>query len=113
MVRRAIRFPAWSTTVCPALGPATRMFGIDWWLRIEQTCRERYGDEAITLELPGKSVYAGRLGLVMVTHDSADLLLPDDEQAVEVVQQIRQFGGQMWSERFAGVPGGVDVKRWA
>lgn len=54
----------------------------------------------------------GRAGLLLTVHDSQVLLLPD-EYADEVVQQVTEQAGVLWSEFFPGVPGGADADRWA
>lgn len=83
-------------------------FGIDWWLRVEEITRGVYGDEPVVAD--GR--YIGRIGMVMVIHDSMLLLLPDDEQGRATVKVAQRIGAEMWAQRFTGVPGAVDAKRW-
>ena len=85
--------------------PNLAQFGIDWWLKSEKYLMDIYGDEPISGSI-------GRVGLVMMIHDSQVLLLPDTADGERQVQQVVDFGVELWNERFAGVPGGVDAKEW-
>lgn len=85
--------------------PSLAQFGLDWWLDVESHMIDLFGDEPI----PG----VGRLGVVLMVHDSQVLLVPDDARGVEAVEYAVEAGVALWRERFAGVPGGVDFKEWA
>ena len=50
-------------------------------------------------------------GLLLMVHDSLEMLLPAAE-APDLVEQIQQFGRQKWAQFFPGVPGGIDAARW-
>jgi hypothetical protein len=89
--------------------PSLAQFGIDWWLGIDQDMREVYGDEPV---MGPDGTYWGRLGLVCMIHDSAVLLVPDDDQGESMVRRAQERGVDLWSQRFPGVPGGVDAKVW-
>ena len=85
--------------------PNLAQFGIDWWLASEQYLISELGDEVIA-----DGQYVGRVGLVMMIHDSQVLLLPDNEEGERMVNQVVKIGTDLWDERFKGVPGGVDAK---
>jgi len=75
--------------------PALAQFGLDWWLATERRLMGMDGQ-----------------GIVMTIHDSLVLLLRADS-AVDTATEIQMLGVQLWDEVFAGVPGGVDCKRWS
>jgi DNA polymerase I-like protein with 3'-5' exonuclease and polymerase domains len=84
-------------------------FGIDWWLGVERDLMDSLGDGPVYEE--GK--YVGRVGMVMVIHDSMVLLVPDSDLGRRLVADAQRVGVELWAERFPGVIGGVDVKEWA
>jgi len=88
--------------------PNLAQFGIDWWLWSEQRLMDLYGHEPVVTS----EGYVGRIGMVLTVHDSQVLLLPDDAQALAVVQEIADYAVSLWAERFPGVSGGVDAKQW-
>lgn len=98
--------------------PSLAQYGIDWWLWSERFLMDQFGDDPIyeydtdpeTGEQRG--VYVGRVGLVLVIHDSQVLLLPDNARGEEAVQRIVEYGRELWADRFPGVPGDVDAKEW-
>ena len=84
--------------------PSLAQYGIDWWLTVEERIRKRLGDRVIE--------GVGRIGMVMIIHDSMVLLLPNtkvgDDLAMDAADQARF----LWDKWFAGVPGGADKKVW-
>lgn len=50
-------------------------------------------------------------GLLLMVHDSLEMLLPAAE-APGLVEQIQRFGRDKWAQFFPGVPGGIDAARW-
>lgn len=85
--------------------PSLAQFGIDWWLEVEHEMMRRFGDGVV----PG----VGRVGMVLMVHDSMVLLVPDDAYGVDAIEWAIQRGVDLWKERFPGVPGGVDAKPWS
>lgn len=85
--------------------PNLAQFGIDWWLTVEQKLMEELGNDRI----PG----VGRVGMVLMVHDSMVLLLPAGDEARRLVDMAVNTGVQLWDGYFPGVPGGVDAKPWA
>jgi len=84
--------------------PNLAQFGIDWWLDVEAKLTYELGDDPI----PG----VGRIGMVMVIHDSMVLLLPDNARGEKLAEEAKYRGIQLWEEWFDGVPGDVDAKKW-
>lgn len=82
--------------------PSLAQFGIDLWLQSEQLLMDEYGDDPY----PG----AGRIGMVLMIHDSQVLLLPKGHE--EPVKRIKALGSDLWDEWFPGVPGALDAKKW-
>lgn len=74
-------------------------FAIDWWLGANGICER---------ELTQEELRTG--GIVLTVHDSTVLLLPDGKEYV--TKLVKEWGEQLWSKRFPGVPGGVDVTEW-
>ena len=81
--------------------PALAQYGIDRWLGEERYLTARAAKEGWD---PGS-------GLVLMVHDSSVLLLPS-EVGEEVTQDLKEMGEKLWSERFPGLPGGLDISRW-
>jgi hypothetical protein len=54
----------------------------------------------------------GGLGLVMMVHDSADILVPDNAQGEAFIEWCQEEGVRIWDRVFPGVPGGVDAKEF-
>lgn len=75
-------------------------YGIDWMLRSDEYLRSR---------LQFDSHHAG---LLLTIHDSQVLLLPDNQEGLDMAQQCAQFGKDLWKETFPDVPGDVDLKIW-
>ena len=90
--------------------PNLAQFGLDWWLMVEQILVDELGDDEIFDEYSLENI--GRIGMVMTIHDSMVLLLPDDESGESLAEMAKEIGVGLWSERFPGVPGDVDVKPW-
>lgn len=84
--------------------PSLAQFGIDWWLWSERYLVEQYSDAPI-------NGLVGRVGMVMTIHDSQILLLPKGE-GEKHVKVIVDYGVKLWQDRFPGVPGDIDAKRW-
>lgn len=82
--------------------PSLAQFGIDLWLESEQYLMSIYGDDIIE--------GVGRIGMVLMIHDSQVLLLPKGE--TEPVDHILGIGSDMWAKTFPGVPGALDAKKW-
>lgn len=78
--------------------PALAQYGQDLWLGSEQRLRARYGD--------------GEAGLCLMVHDSMVLLLPEGE-GEQVCAELRDWGRELWDERFPGLPGDLDASRWS
>lgn len=78
--------------------PALAQYGMDLWLGAEDRLRERYGD--------------GEAGLCLMVHDSMVLLLPEGE-GEEVCSELRDWGRELWAQRFPGLPGDLDATRWS
>lgn len=85
---------AFNQRVQTALG----QFAIEWWLSVEAEGMLRFGN-----------THEG-LGLVMMVHDSADILVPDGEQGEAFIEWCKAEGVRLWDKIFPGVPGGVDAK---
>ena len=77
---------------------------------VEQILVDELGDDEIFDEYSLENI--GRIGMVMTIHDSMVLLLPDDESGESLAEMAKEIGVGLWSERFPGVPGDVDVKPW-
>lgn len=75
-------------------------FALDWWLGADRICQEHLTPEELEVG-----------GVVLTVHDSTVLLLPA-EKAELVVKLVKAWGEELWSERFPGVPGGVDASAW-
>jgi DNA polymerase I-like protein with 3'-5' exonuclease and polymerase domains len=89
--------------------PNLAQFGLNWWLDVEATITAELGD-GVEVD-PGSLEPIGRVGVVMLIHDSMVLLLPEDGgQAIAEAAVAR--GRELWSKFFPGVPGDVDMKRW-
>lgn len=88
--------------------PNLAQFGLDWWLWSEKYLMERLGDGVV--QTTGQ--FVGRVGMVMMVHDSQILLLPDNPTSLEWIAVIQQKARDLWKERFPGVPGDVDAKEW-
>jgi DNA polymerase I-like protein with 3'-5' exonuclease and polymerase domains len=86
---------AFNQRVQTALG----QFAIEWWLAVEREGMERFGGP-------------GGLGLVMMVHDSADILVPDNAQGEAFIEWCQEEGVRIWDRVFPGVPGGVDAKEF-
>lgn len=54
----------------------------------------------------------GGAGLVLVVHDSQDLLLPED-LAPQVLDHVLRSSRRIWDSLFPGVGGGAEAERWA
>lgn len=89
--------------------PNLAQFGIDWWLSVERAVTAELGDDILVDD--GSLEPVGRVGVVMLIHDSIVMLLPRDS-GERIAAEARQKGRDLWSRFFAGVPGDVDVKRW-
>jgi DNA polymerase I-like protein with 3'-5' exonuclease and polymerase domains len=85
--------------------PNLAQFGIDWWLNVERQLMYHLGDQPI----PG----VGRVGMVLMVHDSMVLLLPQGQPGRDLVDMAIQTGIDLWDDYFPGVPGGVDAKPWS
>lgn len=83
--------------------PALAQYGIDRWLAEEAWLRDRY---------EGTEYESAGAGLVLMVHDSSVLLLPVGD-GDEVTSTLKTMGESLWAERFPGLPGGLDVSRWA
>ncbi|QXJ40715.1 polymerase [Curtobacterium phage Parvaparticeps] len=83
-------------------------YGIDLWLAAEQYLMGQFGDEPIY----SQTEVVGRVGLVLMVHDSLVLLLPKDDHERHT-RWISEMGERLWAERFPGVPGALDVSAWA
>ena len=84
--------------------PSLAQFGIDWWLDVEQDLTKALGDDLID--------GVGRIGMVMIIHDSMVLLLPDNAEGESLAQAAKEKAAVLWDTWFAGVPGGADMKKW-
>lgn len=84
--------------------PSLAQFGIDWWLAVEELIRKRLGDNNIE--------GVGRVGMVMVIHDSMVLLLPNTKTGDDLAALAADQARFLWDKWFAGVPGGADKKVW-
>ena len=82
--------------------PALAQYGIDRWL----------GEERYLLERSAREGWAEGSGLVLMVHDSSVLLLPSGV-GEEVTADLKEMGEKLWDERFPGLPGGLDISRWA
>lgn len=102
--------------------PSLAQYGIDWWLEVESWLMDELGDEFIEFDpregqdfdyepKPNEGA-VGRIGMVLMIHDSMILLLPKGPRGEELVAGAISRGIRLWDKRFAGVPGGVDAKRW-
>lgn len=89
--------------------PNLAQFGLNWWLDVEAKITADLGDQ-VWVD-PGSLEPIGRVGVVMLIHDSMVLLLPE-ERGEEIAQAAVVRGRELWSEFFPGVPGDVDMKRW-
>ena len=47
-----------------------------------------------------------------MVHDSSVLLLPSGV-GESVTADLKVMGEKLWDERFPGLPGGLDISRWA
>jgi hypothetical protein len=90
--------------------PNLAQFGIDWWLEVEQAVTAELGDAIVFDE--GSLEPLGRIGVVMLIHDSIVLLLPSGEQGERLAHEAKERGKKLWNDFFTGVPGDVDVKKW-
>jgi len=93
--------------------PSLAQFGIDWWLTVENYLMGQLGDQEREQLREGEYSWIGRVGMVLMVHDSMVLLLPDDARGVEMVEWAIEAGVSLWRERFPGVPGGVDATEWS
>lgn len=96
--------------------PNLAQYGIDWWLWTEQFLMQALGDEPLIVTTdkgPDDSVYVGRVGTVLMVHDSVIVLVPDNDRGAELVGSIQQYGKRLWAERFPDVPGDIDASPWA
>lgn len=84
--------------------PSLAQFGIDWWLTVESRIRARLGDPVIE--------GVGRIGMVMIIHDSMVLLLPDNKIGDDLAADAADQARFLWDRWFHGVPGGADKKVW-
>lgn len=90
--------------------PNLAQFGIDWWLDVEANVTVDLGDGVQFDE--GSLEPLGRVGVVMLIHDSIVMLLPKGGVGEQIAGLAARRGRELWSEFFPGVPGDVDVKRW-
>lgn len=84
----------------------------DWWL---QAVREVADDLDSRVQLGrdlNSGVFVGRVGAVLMVHDSLDLLVPDDDFGREIVQVACEIGNETWKRWFPEVPGHVDASEW-
>lgn len=82
--------------------PALAQYGIDRWL----------GEERYLLDRSAREGWDAGSGLVLMVHDSSVLLLPSGV-GEEVCNDLKVMGEKLWDERFPGLPGGLDISRWA
>ena len=85
--------------------PSLAQFGIDWWLTVEELIRKRLGDSVIE--------GVGRIGMVMIIHDSMVLLLPNTKVGDDLAAMAADKARSLWNKWFNGVPGGADKKVWS
>jgi hypothetical protein len=90
--------------------PNLAQFGIDWWLDVEKFVTDELGDDIVIDE--GSLEPLGRIGVVMLIHDSIVMLLPSDERGEKIAHEAKKRGRALWSDFFTGVPGDVDIKKW-
>lgn len=62
--------------------------------------------------LAGRDDLPAGSGLVLVVHDSQDLLLPEGV-APEIIDHVIRRSREIWDELFPGVGGGAEAERWA
>jgi len=84
--------------------PSLAQFGLDWWLKVEADLMKELGDDPIE--------GVGRVGMVLMIHDSMVLLLPKGPEGEAMAQKARQTGIELWGDTFPGVPGDIDAKKW-
>lgn len=89
--------------------PNLAQFGLNWWLQVEAEITARLGDD-VQVDA-GSLEPIGRVGVVMLIHDSMVLLLPED-QGQDIAEAAVARGRELWGEFFPGVPGDVDMKQW-
>ena len=82
-------------------------YGKDWIISTKRLMDENEIDGRFRREFPG----CGGAGLIMVIHDSQVLLLPDSA-ADGLTERVIANSETIWSEMFAGVPGGAEVHAW-
>ena len=82
-------------------------YGKDWIISTKRLMDENEIDDRFRREFPG----CGGAGLIMVIHDSQVLLLPDSA-ADGLTERVIASSQTIWSEMFAGVPGGAEVHAW-
>ena len=82
-------------------------YGKDWIISTKRLMDENEIDARFRREFPG----CGGAGLIMVIHDSQVLLLPDS-LASGLTERVIANSQTIWSEMFAGVPGGAEVHAW-
>jgi hypothetical protein len=82
--------------------PALAQYGIDRWL----------GEERYLMQRSEREGWDPGAGLVLMVHDSSVLLLPEGV-GEEVTADLKEMGEKLWDERFPGLPGGLDISRWA
>ena len=82
-------------------------YGKDWIISTKRLMDENEIDDRFRREFPG----CGGAGLIMVIHDSQVLLLPDSA-ADGLTERVIANSETIWSEMFAGVPGGAEVHAW-
>jgi hypothetical protein len=94
--------------------PNLAQYGIDWWLWTEQFLMESLGDDVVVgkydNEIPGE--YVGRVGTVLMVHDSVIVLVPEGAEGKRLVDAVQEYGKDLWAERFPGVPGDIDASPW-
>ncbi len=82
--------------------PALAQYGIDRWL----------GEERYLTDRAKREGWDEGAGLVLMVHDSSVLLLPEGV-GEEVTADLKVMGEDLWDRRFPGLPGGLDISRWA
>jgi DNA polymerase I-like protein with 3'-5' exonuclease and polymerase domains len=91
--------------------PNLAQFGIDWWLDVEAEILVDLTDDVLYDDVSLEPI--GRVGVVMLIHDSMVLLLPEGQTGEFIAHAAAKRGRELWTRFFPDVPGDVDVKRWA
>lgn len=91
-------------------------FNIDWLLLVESHLRRIGLDDPLSMGGWWSKSWAktrgGAAGLLLPIHDSQVLLLPKGGEGRAIAERCADYGRELWTEWFPGVPGDIEVKEW-